>query len=80
MELIVILTNYSHYDRGDGLRCTLLKTARSNPAVVSTSDGGYLIAIGGYCSSVRHSAWCGHDSVDVLLNSYSVAMHTLYTQ
>ena len=25
-----------------------MKTARSNPAVVSTSDGGYLIAIGGY--------------------------------
>ena len=32
------------------------------------------------CSSVRYSAWCGHDSVDVLLNRYSVAMHSLYTQ
>ena len=23
MELVIVLTDYSHYDRGNGLRCTL---------------------------------------------------------
>ena len=43
------------------------------------ADDIVLLAPCASCSSVRYSAWCGHDSVDVLLNCYSVAMHTLYT-
>ena len=46
MDLVIILTNYSHYNRGNE-EYPPMNTARSSTAVVSSSDGEYIIVIGG---------------------------------